>query len=178
VRPTALAIRETTEFCASRPQEKWHDLSPESQRIAISGRDLSDQSRNVFVSEQKYFFLGTRIWTWVIRYLIRSLGAKEMDSTKAEKCAHPALFVRDNVGQVLQRRVSSNGKDAGDRLCVPTRRMQRQDALAITSLNRLKVIDDELSVGGDLLVAPFFSGLRTSPVHDYRSRLKNHRQSS
>ena len=41
--------------------------------------------------------------------------------------------MRDNVGQVLQRRVSSNGKDAGDRLCVPTRRMQRQDALAITS---------------------------------------------
>jgi hypothetical protein len=25
-------------------------------------------------------------------------------------------------------------------------------------------------------MAPFFSGLRTSPVHDYRSRLKNHRQ--
>jgi hypothetical protein len=47
----------------------------------------------------------------------------------------PTLFVRDNVGQVLQRRVSSNGKDTGDRLRVPTRRMQRQDALAITSLS-------------------------------------------
>ena len=41
--------------------------------------------------------------------------------------------MRDNVGQVLQRRVSGNGKDTGDRLYVPTHRMQRQDALAITS---------------------------------------------
>src|ERR1035441_3135643 len=47
----------------------------------------------------------------------------------------PALFVRDNVGQVLQRRVCGNGKDTGDRLCVSTHRMQRQDALAITSLS-------------------------------------------
>src|ERR1039458_3273692 len=114
-------------------------------------------------------FLNRNTFSWELGFGLESseldpkLGAKEMDSMKAEKCAHPALFVRDNVGQVLQRRVSSNGKDDGDRLCVPTRRMQRQNALAITSLNRLKVIDDELSVGGDLLVAPFFSGLRTSP---------------
>jgi len=59
----------------------------------------------------------------------------------------PALLVRGKVGQVLQRRVSSNGKDAGDRLRVPTRRMQRQDALAITSLLveiRFQLIKGEL----------------------------------
>jgi len=38
--------------------------------------------------------------------------------------------MRDNVGQILQRRVSGNGKDTGDRLCLPTHRMQRQNALA------------------------------------------------
>jgi len=37
--------------------------------------------------------------------------------------------MRDKVGRVLQRRVSGNGKDPGDRLCVPTHRMQRQNAL-------------------------------------------------
>src|ERR1019366_87353 len=82
-------------------------------------------------------FLNRNTFSWELGFGLESseldpkLGAKEMDSMKAEKCAHPALFVRDNVGQVLQRRVSSNGKDAGDRLCVPTRRMQRQNALAI-----------------------------------------------
>ena len=58
-------------------------------------------------------------------------GSKGNGLYDSREVCPPALFVRDNVGQVLQRRVSSNGKDAGDRLCVPTRRMQRQDALAM-----------------------------------------------
>ena len=41
----------------------------------------------------------------------------------------PALFVRDNVGQVLQRPVRGNGKDAGHRLSVRTHRMQRQNVI-------------------------------------------------
>src|ERR1019366_6089322 len=31
---------------------------------AKNGCDCSDQHRNVFVSVQKYFSLGTSIWTW------------------------------------------------------------------------------------------------------------------
>jgi hypothetical protein len=39
----------------------------------------------------------------------------------------PRLFVRGNVGQVLQRSVRGNGTHAGHRLCVRTRQMQRQN---------------------------------------------------
>jgi hypothetical protein len=59
-----------------------------SQRIAIYGCAYSDQYRNVFVSVQKYFFLGTSIWSWTSA-LDPKLGGKKMVSEKTEKCAHP-----------------------------------------------------------------------------------------
>ena len=84
-------------------------------------------------------FLYRNTFSWELTF---GLGSSELDPKfgrkgtglyESREVCPPALFVRGDGGQVLQRRVSSNGKDAGDRLCVPTRRMQRQDALAIAS---------------------------------------------
>ena len=82
-------------------------------------------------------FLYRNTLSWRLAF---GLGSSDLDSEVGRKrngpyesreVCTPTLFVRDNVGQVLQRRVRGNGKDAGNRLCVPTHRMQRQDALAL-----------------------------------------------
>src|ERR1017187_10704669 len=85
-------------------------------------------------------FLYRNTFSWELAFglgssdLVSEVGRKGNGPYESREVCTPALFVRDNVGQVLQRRVSSNRKDAGDRLCVPTCQIQRQDALAIASL--------------------------------------------
>jgi len=46
-------------------------------------------------------------------------------------CAH-RLYVRDNIGQVLQHRVRGYGKDGGHRLFVRACRLQGQNVLKAT----------------------------------------------
>lgn len=48
------------------------------------------------------------------------------DWDSGDVCA-PRLYVRDNIGQVLQNRVRGYGKDVGHRLFVRTCRLQEQN---------------------------------------------------
>ena len=48
------------------------------------------------------------------------------DGGSRDVCA-PRLFVRDNIGQVLQHRVRGYGKDVGHRLFVRTSLLQGQN---------------------------------------------------
>jgi hypothetical protein len=95
---------------------------------------------DVFLSVQKHFSPETKIWAWIIRSRSK-FGRKENGPCENREVCPPALFVRGNVGQVLQPRVPDNGKDARDRLPVPTLRMQREDALVRQVVNQLQVKD-------------------------------------
>jgi hypothetical protein len=53
------------------------------------------------------------------------------DWESGDVCA-PRLFVRDNIGQVLQHRVRGYGKDVVHRLFVRTCRLQGQNLLNAT----------------------------------------------
>jgi len=64
-------------------------------------------------------------WAW------SNLRRKSNGYRENREVRTPYLFVPDIVGQILQRTVRSNGKNAGHWLLVRTRWMQGQNALTI-----------------------------------------------
>ena len=134
-----LGAGEATRLSPSgKPQNSAPAVRREVARLVAEANGLPSATIATDIAMCSFLYRNTFSWE-----LAFGVGSSELDPKfgrkgnglyESREVCTPALFVRDNVGQVLQRRVSSNRKDAGDRLCVPTCRMQRQDALAIASL--------------------------------------------
>ena len=131
-----LGAGETTQLSrAGKPQDFAPAVRREVAGLVAEANGLPSATIATDIAMCSFLYRNTFSWE-----LAFGLGSSELDPKfgrkgnglyESREVCPPALFVRGDVGQVLQRRVSSNGKDAGDRLCVPTRRMQRQNALAI-----------------------------------------------
>ena len=135
-----LGAGETTQLSrAGKPQDFAPAVRREVAGLVAEANGLPSTAAPKATNIAMCSFLYRNTFSWELAF---GLGSSELDPKfgrkgnglyESREVCPPALFVRGDGGQVLQRRVSSNGEDAGDRFCVPTRRMQRQDVLAIAS---------------------------------------------
>src|ERR1017187_7135573 len=137
-----LGAGETTQLSrAGKPQAFAPRVRREVAGLVAEANGLPSTAAPKATNIAMCSFQYRNTFSWELAF---GLGSSELDPKFGRKgnglyenreVYPPALFVRGDGGQVLQRRVSSNGKDAGDRLRVSTRRMQRQGTLAFTSLS-------------------------------------------
>src|ERR1022692_204874 len=133
-----LGAGETTQLSrAGKPQDFAPAVRREVAGLVAEANGLPSATIATDIAMCSFLYRNTFSWELAFGLgssdLVSEVGRKGNGPYENREVCPPALFVRDNVGQILQRRVSSNRKDAEDRLCVPTCRMQGQDALTIAS---------------------------------------------